>query len=448
MKEKHAKKSDAKAVMAARKATAKAAKSTPAALMGYTTVDACGCKMPGNGWRSCKRHANAPKCKAGKKGFCHAGSTTNKLEMEACIMQGAKHGGAFNATHVDKYPRGIQITPDMYRSYHVKSKHGFGVNKKRNAALRLAHRSGCATIVSVKPKKRNGEWTPDMSTHTCTSCRPGYAFVMQYHKSRTGKCKAYLDTAKKPFVDPIKLDVDDGETGLGDKNKLITKVSLVRSRKFNIASLKLDNIANTTKAKKHFDVVAKKHRGKVHPYSYAFAYCQTRKETVCRQSKSDSKSDWKSSCSVRKQVKCVSVCNVRSAKKKTGFAGAVLKKAALKKKATKPAAKSTGRRGATGRFALSSGSNAMGHSEELEESLGSPSPAPAEADPVETLCTEKEVAKRSGKALASYYKKHKLRKNITNKKKKSVWSTKCVCHRRLCEHPYGNLLCADVAAIE
>lgn len=184
--------------------------------------------------------------------------------------------GAHSATHADKDPRKddgkLFCRPPGDRNW---------------CTRRVKTR--CLTQVSIK---RQGK--KDLRNQgTCTSCKPGYAFVMKFHKSRAGECSPY-ERVSKVYTAPLDTD---GHAGPQAKNTVSTKVMLSRNT-LNIFRLKGE-------AREHF----KKARGL---NNAGVAECLFRKETVCRTRKEKREGKLKdvTHCQVRKQVKCFQVCKL------------------------------------------------------------------------------------------------------------------------------------------
>jgi len=166
---------------------------------------------------------------------------------------------AYNSTHGEKMPQDLP-GPPLY--------------------VPLGGRvDGCLTQIAVtriKSTKNGG---------TCTSCKPGYLFVMRYHKSKAGHC---VKPRNLPVTKCARMDVDAYDNSPEDKNILCTKY-VIQSKKLSIRS----NLS--PEARDHFKPVLK---GTAHMASLAVAQCAAWKSIACRSGK----------CTVKKEVKCLKVC--------------------------------------------------------------------------------------------------------------------------------------------
>lgn len=76
---------------------------------------------------------------------------------------------------------------------------------------------GCATQRTIT---YNGNSKRDHGT--CTSCKPGYAFMMIYHDSRAGSCHPYETEAR---IKCVQANDDEPYISLESSAKICTKVS-------------------------------------------------------------------------------------------------------------------------------------------------------------------------------------------------------------------------------
>jgi len=115
---------------------------------------------------------------------------------------------------------------------------------------------------------------------SCTSCKPGYVFVMVRHKARTGECRKYWFT---PQIVCTKLHTNE-RAGPEAQATLCTKVAEDHAG-FKLKTLKDEE------AKKHFAKAAGQ-------WGVVRTICDLRKETVCVNG----------NCDVKKQAVCSTVC--------------------------------------------------------------------------------------------------------------------------------------------
>ena len=122
-------------------------------------------------------------------------------------------------------------------------------------------------------------------TSSCTSCNPGYAFLMLCHKSKTGKC---LKTKDDLNILCGNLDEDES-TG---SNTICTKTQVSMSR--------VKPIEMFPKGSREFEhQLLKPARGH---HEYSVAKCHLWKQTVCRSG----------SCHVKKEVECLEVYKIEA----------------------------------------------------------------------------------------------------------------------------------------
>lgn len=166
-----------------------------------------------------------------------------------------KWDGAFSASHADEVPACDRpVTGDYWVT------------------------EACATQVTVRGNR---------NLHTCTSCNPGYAFVMQKGATRTGKCQMYEASTKVACAIPQSNARFDHSTA---QAKLCTKW-LQAQLLFNVDQMEDEG------ARAHYAHVMGGQWGMAVPF------CNVRKETVC---------DADGSCDVQKTVQCVKVCRLKS----------------------------------------------------------------------------------------------------------------------------------------
>ena len=91
---------------------------------------------------------------------------SHNVTLSVCLLQ--QWLGAFSATHVDEVPACDGPVA------------GYDTDR-------------CATQVAVN----GARWD-----HTCTSCKPGYAFLFTKGASRRGQCAVYQTATKVECVDP------------------------------------------------------------------------------------------------------------------------------------------------------------------------------------------------------------------------------------------------------
>lgn len=172
--------------------------------------------------------------------------------------------GAFNESHADAAPHSDgQVNTQALKS--------------------------CLTQVNVRRKQKKTY----RGNRSCTSCKPGFMFVMMWHKSRAGMC-AWPKLNAQTYT--TELDRDAGGASPTDNNIVNTKLL----RKYH--HLFIWRIKDQ-KIKKHF-WPATGAKGTPSQGS-AVAICHFRKESVCRERKDGS---GKMKCLVRKNVQCIAVC--------------------------------------------------------------------------------------------------------------------------------------------
>jgi len=118
----------------------------------------------------------------------------------------------------------------------------------------------------------------------CTSCKPGYVFIMWRHKDRTGECREYKSKAE---IQCTELHTNN-LAAPGAKATLCTKIARVE------AGFNMDTLKKNETRKNHF-AKAEGQYGKVVPQ------CDLRKETVCVNG----------NCDVKKQAVCNTVCKYK-----------------------------------------------------------------------------------------------------------------------------------------
>merc|ERR1719163_1070701 len=144
-----------------------------------------------------------------------------------------KWEGAYNDTHADKDDATRAAAGGL-----GKIDDGNGVsNKYREAKNQATNVEGCATQATVPMGKGNTR-----NEVTCTSCKKGYAFVMRFHKARTGRCRKYEHVSR---MTTCRLGVNNYGSGPQDKNTGSTKVLLSRNI-FSMGYLKGEDV------RKHF----------------------------------------------------------------------------------------------------------------------------------------------------------------------------------------------------
>jgi len=125
----------------------------------------------------------------------------------------------------------------------------------------------------------------------CTSCRPGNVLLTLFHKSKAGPC-VYQDNLIKTWCTELDKDPPSGmylATGGDVENTLCQKMGKATK------VIPVSRIVNTT-IREAF--IKGKVRGR---HGNALAKCGIWKQTVCRSGK----------CEVRKEVRCINVCQLR-----------------------------------------------------------------------------------------------------------------------------------------
>lgn len=153
----------------------------------------------------------------------------------------------------------------------------------------------CATVLSntTRPKwgEHKGEWTNQASL--CTSCRPDDAFEMTHARSRAGVCRPVAAFGRNIRIRCRALDQNGWQASPSDKNKLCVKFGVITHLFF--PQLKKDGPEVFNWFKRGLSK-----RGKF-VNSHAIARCTLAKYIACRNGQ----------CAVRKEVKCLEICNWR-----------------------------------------------------------------------------------------------------------------------------------------
>merc|ERR1712078_787582 len=85
------------------------------------------------------------------------------------------------------------------------------------------HSVGCKTQISVIRKRGKFKGKLRRDHMTCTSCKPGFAFVLRWYPNRVGNCVLYHTM---PQVLSAQLGYSRPWSTLTGTNILVTKVSL------------------------------------------------------------------------------------------------------------------------------------------------------------------------------------------------------------------------------
>jgi hypothetical protein len=187
--------------------------------------------------------------------------------------------GVYNLTHGELIPRdgGNGVCPDDT----------CGKPKKCE---------GCATQVDATLKRHLKSKSMGVRNHeTCTSCKPGYVFVMKNSQERTGMCKQY---ERPGMAETYCLSLDNTQPMCAPQDKNVWYMTAVKRK--NLIRVK----GLETDARDFFTPLLAT-EGKWYPKSFLWAMCQVHKQVVCLGGK----------CDTHTENECVRVCRANNAGK-------------------------------------------------------------------------------------------------------------------------------------
>jgi len=214
---------------------------------------------------------------------------------------------AFNKTHGSETPEhhGEEIT-----KHHPKLKPNGQLNRiAAQGKADIYSTEGCKTQIKrfIYFRTQTGKWVKKWGKRACycTSCKPGYAFMMMLQPYAAGYCQKYRP---QPQMRCWSLEATRNENAKdgyysyknGMKHSGCTKV--VRS--VNLIQLRHKTQFDAAIRQKAFEHFKNAHLN-VTASTALYSICDVRKETLCRDG----------NCTVSKQVDCKGVCKVKYGEK-------------------------------------------------------------------------------------------------------------------------------------
>lgn len=149
----------------------------------------------------------------------------------------------------------------------------------------LLMQTRCLTGLCIADTVTNADNVTTTGEFTCSSCKPGYALQIMFHKDKLGRCVQYKPG---PNLWCTRLNMNGFTASPLNPNLLCTKIQLV------VSVLEIRMMTAEVKA-------LAKQANVTGLHGLGVSRCTIRKETVCHDG----------SCQVRKQIGCLDVCQLK-----------------------------------------------------------------------------------------------------------------------------------------